>query len=97
MALKWGDAPVHSLAAHLFLKPTEIHYFQDLGYGHRPFLQCPGNALGGQMPGEAILGDQPWTEEVPGALGCRCQCDPTDVRGKVPPYCVSTLRQSLEP
>ncbi|KAL8277513.1 hypothetical protein RQP46_010068 [Phenoliferia psychrophenolica] len=38
---RWGDAPVHSLAAILFLKPEELHYFQDIGYRHEPFQHCP--------------------------------------------------------
>lgn len=28
---RWGDAPVHSIAAALFLKPEEIHYYRDMG------------------------------------------------------------------
>ena len=28
---RWGDAPVHSIAAALFLKPEEMHFFQDIG------------------------------------------------------------------
>ncbi|GJN93736.1 hypothetical protein Rhopal_006793-T1 [Rhodotorula paludigena] len=38
---RWGDAPVHSIAAALFLKPEEIHWFHDIGYMHPPFLHCP--------------------------------------------------------
>ncbi|GAA5940672.1 hypothetical protein JCM3775_004758 [Rhodotorula graminis] len=41
---RWGDAPVHSIAAALFLKPEEIHWFHDIGYKHPPFLHCPTNA-----------------------------------------------------
>ncbi|GAA6053243.1 hypothetical protein JCM3770_002674 [Rhodotorula araucariae] len=41
---RWGDAPVHSIAAALFLKPDEIHWFHDIGYKHPPFLHCPKNA-----------------------------------------------------
>ncbi|GAA5843332.1 hypothetical protein JCM11251_007288 [Rhodosporidiobolus azoricus] len=37
---RWGDAPVHSIAAALFLKPSEIHYFQDIGCSSR-FLLPP--------------------------------------------------------
>jgi alpha 1,2-mannosyltransferase len=28
---RWGDAPVHSIAAALFLDKNEIHWFQDIG------------------------------------------------------------------
>lgn len=38
---RWGDAPVHSLGASLFLDKDEIHYFDDIGYWHVPFLNCP--------------------------------------------------------
>lgn len=31
---RWGDAPVHSIAAALFLKSDEIHFFHDIGYKH---------------------------------------------------------------
>ncbi|GAA5856961.1 hypothetical protein JCM9279_005034 [Rhodotorula babjevae] len=41
---RWGDAPVHSIAAALFLKPEEIHWFHDIGYKHPPFLHCPTNS-----------------------------------------------------
>lgn len=28
---RWGDAPVHSLAAALFLRMDQIHFFNDIG------------------------------------------------------------------
>ena len=28
---RWGDAPVHSIAAGLLLKKEEIHFFNDIG------------------------------------------------------------------
>lgn len=41
----WLDlAPVHSIAAALFLKPQEIHHFEDIGYFHAPFSNCPADA-----------------------------------------------------
>ena len=40
---RWGDAPVHSIAAGLFLKPEQIHYFHDIGYRHHPFSHCPAD------------------------------------------------------
>lgn len=27
---RWGDAPVHSLAVGIFLKPEQVHYFEGL-------------------------------------------------------------------
>ncbi|GAA6012444.1 hypothetical protein JCM10207_007089 [Rhodosporidiobolus poonsookiae] len=43
---RWGDAPVHSIAAALFLKPEEFQFFQDIGYRHEPFQHCPQEGLG---------------------------------------------------
>ncbi|ODQ78436.1 glycosyltransferase family 15 protein [Babjeviella inositovora NRRL Y-12698] len=41
---RWGDAPVHSIAASLFLPKDQIHYFDDIGYRHGVYAQCPLNA-----------------------------------------------------
>ncbi|PHZ07988.1 glycosyl transferase [Rhizopus microsporus ATCC 52813] len=38
---RWGDAPVHSLAAGLFLETSEVHYFEDFGYQHDLYRHCP--------------------------------------------------------
>lgn len=38
---RWGDAPVHSIAASLFLPRNMIHYFNDIGYFHPPYYNCP--------------------------------------------------------
>jgi alpha 1,2-mannosyltransferase len=38
---RWGDAPVHSIAVAMFLKPEEVHFFNDIGYRHNPFQHCP--------------------------------------------------------
>jgi alpha 1,2-mannosyltransferase len=38
---RWGDAPVHSIAAAILLKKDEIHWFRDIGYKHAPFTHCP--------------------------------------------------------
>ncbi|KAI9809191.1 MAG: alpha-1,2-mannosyltransferase ktr1 [Sarcosagium campestre] len=38
---RWGDAPVHSIAASLLLRKDEIHFFDDIGYYHVPFTHCP--------------------------------------------------------
>ncbi|RCH77894.1 hypothetical protein CU098_000316, partial [Rhizopus stolonifer] len=43
---RWGDAPVHSLAAGLFLKTDEVHYFEDIGYQHDLYRHCPTKASG---------------------------------------------------
>ncbi|CAI2183350.1 19932_t:CDS:2, partial [Funneliformis geosporum] len=38
---RWGDAPVHSIAAALLLKRHQIHFFNEIGYKHDPFMHCP--------------------------------------------------------
>ncbi|KAI0086054.1 glycosyltransferase family 15 protein [Irpex rosettiformis] len=38
---RWGDAPVHSIAAALFLRKDQIHFFNDIGYEHNPYTHCP--------------------------------------------------------
>ena len=38
---RWGDAPVHSIAAGLMLHKDEIHFFNDIAYYHIPFTHCP--------------------------------------------------------
>lgn len=38
---RWGDAPVHSIAAALFIPRDQIHYFPDIGYYHPPYNNCP--------------------------------------------------------
>lgn len=38
---RWGDAPVHSIAASLFLNRDKVHFFEDVGYYHVPFHNCP--------------------------------------------------------
>ncbi|EEP75862.1 alpha-1,2 mannosyltransferase KTR1 [Uncinocarpus reesii 1704] len=38
---RWGDAPVHSIAASILLKKEEVHFFDEIGYYHVPFTHCP--------------------------------------------------------
>ncbi|KAJ6471216.1 glycosyltransferase family 15 protein [Mycena vulgaris] len=40
---RWGDAPVHSIAAGLFLPKSKIHFFDEIGYEHPPNMHCPKN------------------------------------------------------
>ena len=88
---RWGDAPVHSLAAGLFLAPEQVHYFRDIGYRHTTIQHCPANAPERQRPHipyfrdstdrKQIEEDDYWANydaEVTNGVGCRCRCD-TDV------------------
>ncbi|KAF9964577.1 alpha 1,2-mannosyltransferase 2.4.1 [Mortierella alpina] len=38
---RWGDAPVHSIAAALLLPVHELHFFKEIGYFHAPYQNCP--------------------------------------------------------
>jgi alpha 1,2-mannosyltransferase len=42
---RWGDAPVHSIAAALFLPKENLHFFNEIGYRHDPFQHCPQGEL----------------------------------------------------
>jgi len=42
---RWGDAPVHSIAASLFANKSQIHFFDEIGYRHAPWAHCPRNDL----------------------------------------------------
>jgi alpha 1,2-mannosyltransferase len=51
---RWGDAPVHSIAASLFASRDQIHFFNEIGYEHAPYTHCP-------------RGEETWTK---GRCGC---------------------------
>lgn len=38
---RWGDAPVHSIGVGLFADKRDVHFFQDIGYFHDPYVNCP--------------------------------------------------------
>jgi len=38
---RWGDAPVHSIGAALLARKDQIHFFNEVGYKHEPFMHCP--------------------------------------------------------
>ncbi|KKK20177.1 hypothetical protein P175DRAFT_075279 [Aspergillus ochraceoroseus IBT 24754] len=38
---RWGDAPIHSIAAGLMLKKEQIHFWNEISYYHIPFTHCP--------------------------------------------------------
>jgi mannosyltransferase len=90
---RWGDAPIHSLAAGALLSPADIHYFRDFGYRHTTIQHCPANAPARQLPREPYLEkttedekkrieeDEYWANPDPvkeNGVGCRCRCD-TDI------------------
>ncbi|GMM27304.1 hypothetical protein DAMA08_000200 [Martiniozyma asiatica (nom. inval.)] len=42
---RWGDAPIHSIAASLLLNKTQVHLFQNISYSHTVASTCPLNDL----------------------------------------------------
>jgi alpha 1,2-mannosyltransferase len=38
---RWGDGPVRSIAAAMFLKREDIHFFNEIGYNHDSIKHCP--------------------------------------------------------
>ncbi|KAG7092470.1 hypothetical protein E1B28_008822 [Marasmius oreades] len=42
---RWGDAPVHSIAAALFARRDQIHFFRDIGYRHESLQHCPSGDI----------------------------------------------------
>jgi len=42
---RWGDAPVHSIGAALFLPRSSIHFWNEIGYEHNPYTHCPKGKL----------------------------------------------------
>ncbi|KAF2087490.1 glycosyltransferase family 15 protein [Saccharata proteae CBS 121410] len=90
---RWGDAPIHSLAAGALLGPGDIHYFRDFGYRHTTIQHCPANAPARQLDRipyletttldekKRIEEDEYWATPDPekeNGVGCRCRCD-TDI------------------
>jgi len=43
--LRWGDAPIRTLGMLLTLAPWEVRFFQDVAYGHGPFINQNASAL----------------------------------------------------
>ncbi|KAL5598701.1 hypothetical protein BROUX41_003386 [Berkeleyomyces rouxiae] len=90
---RWGDAPIHSLAAGALLGVKDVHYFRDIGYRHTTIQHCPANAPSRQLPREKWLEEttlderrrieeddyfEHWDAEQENGVGCRCRCD-TDI------------------
>jgi alpha 1,2-mannosyltransferase len=42
--IRWTDGDVRTLAAAMFLKKDQLHFFNNIGYSQGPFSRCPLNA-----------------------------------------------------
>ncbi|KAH7303483.1 glycolipid 2-alpha-mannosyltransferase-domain-containing protein [Stachybotrys elegans] len=93
---RWGDAPVHSLAAALLLRPDQVHHFAEFGYTHSPFQYCPWTPTpdelqhGGLVPSKA---DRKGGHKNAKYLGCNCKCD--SKAEVIRPTCFNRLRQTV--
>lgn len=78
----------------MLLDPSRVHHFEDVGYRHDWYYQCPANAPGRQLPDSRVLGEpHPATApERPGGVGCRCECDGSKTRNHAG-YCLHKLKQ----
>lgn len=91
---RWGDAPVHSLAAAMLLKPEELHHFSDLGYIHDGLQYCtyqstPEEKMNGFAVPPDISGMGQEMIEGRKEVGCRCKCDPK--ARVVEPVCMNRI------
>ena len=93
---RWGDAPVHSLAAALLLRPDQVHHFADFGYVHRPFQYCTHAPTDEELRRGELVPDlrgrdvSAWPERE---LGCNCHCDPSIET--VSPACFNRIRSTV--
>lgn len=76
----------------MLLGPSQVHHFEDFGYQHDELYQCPANAPGLQLPDSKVLGNGKYSEELPGGLGCRCECNGRKTRNHQA-YCLNRLKQ----
>ncbi|KJZ78732.1 hypothetical protein HIM_02123 [Hirsutella minnesotensis 3608] len=93
---RWGDAPVHSLAAALLLRPEQVHHFSDFGYVHDSLQYCThGPTVDGLRRGEPMprLGGRNLDSIQGQQLGCRCKCDGS--AGIIQPTCLNRIRRAV--
>ncbi|PWN47324.1 glycosyl transferase [Violaceomyces palustris] len=71
---RWGDAPIHSIAASMLLSKDEIHYFDNIGYFHKPYMHCPKDPPGSR-PGRCACLAEESIDYDPGKFSCLYQWD----------------------
>lgn len=89
---RWGDAPVHSLAAAMLLQPEELHHFSDLGYIHDGLQYCTYQSTPKEKrKGYSLPPDT--SGQGREEAGCRCKCD-SEARA-VEPVCMNRIGLAL--
>ncbi|GEM10096.1 alpha-1,2-mannosyltransferase (Ktr4), glycosyltransferase family 15 protein [Rhodotorula toruloides] len=72
---RWGDAPVRALALGALAGIEKIHHFEDIGYQHDWFFQCPSRSTSSFSPFSK--------EEDEDVVGCECECSKAgDLQGR---------------
>lgn len=88
---RWGDAPVHTLAAAILLKPEQLHHFSDVGYVHGGLQYCAFAPTEEALSRGVLV---PRRKEDQGKmLGCNCECD--EQVELVDPTCFNRLRRTV--
>jgi mannosyltransferase len=88
---RWGDAPVHTLAAAMLLKPEQLHHFSDVGYVHGRLQYCAFAPTDDALSRGVLVPGQ--KEDRGEMLGCNCECD--EQIEVVDPTCFNRLRRSV--
>lgn len=81
----------------MLLDPSQVHYFEDIGYRHDNLFQCPANKLGAQLLESEAIGSHPFKPEVEGGTGCRCECDGAKRRRNHQSVCLDKLTAANVP
>ncbi|CAF9928331.1 MAG: hypothetical protein GOMPHAMPRED_004655 [Gomphillus americanus] len=96
---RWGDAPIHTLAAAMLLKDSEIHHFRDWGYSHPPFQYIPATPKL-RKKGDWKLGELQ-NVRVPEEVrernemrGCNCEVS-FELSSVIHPYCANVVGRAL--
>ena len=93
---RWGDAPVHSLAAAMLLRPVQVHHFADFGYVHKPFQYCTHAPTDEALRRGELVPNFEGRDVGAAAereLGCNCNCDPSIQM--IVPTCFNRIRSTV--
>lgn len=70
---RWGDAPVHTLAVTMLLRPELLHHFSDVGYVHGGLQYCAFAPTDDALSRGVLVPER--KEDRSEILGCNCECD----------------------
>ncbi|KAF4511869.1 hypothetical protein G6O67_001073 [Ophiocordyceps sinensis] len=90
---RWGDAPVHSLAAAMLLRPHQVHHFADFGYVHETFQYCPYAPTARELKRGELVPNMRGQYLGHEDLGCKCKCNPAIKM--IGPTCFNRIRRTV--